>query len=560
MTKLRKTKLSLLLGLVGCATTVYATDNDINVLINADIITMNPDKPSAQAIAYADGKILAIGSTQHVQSIAGKDANIVDLKGKTVIPGLIETHDHIFLSSATAVITDVAPFTTPKLSDALVKIGETKVNEEGWVIAFGADQTLYEEKRGPHITELDALFPNDPVAIFHLSGHGAYVNSKALELAGIDESTADPQGGFFEKDENGKLTGFLSGQPAIFMVTNYPAADAYTTTVAAKQRAAAGITTASDFSVMNEPILELLSDVTAQEGFSTRIVGGLFSTAPNFDELARSVPDYENELFKVPFVKTWTDGSIQGGTGNLTQGYYDEAFGESGAQGTQEYYNQQMLDIYALGMWPAFHTNGDGATDMALNAIEFAQNETKNTDIRPQLIHVQYTRPEQITRMSELNTQPTFFTTHIYYWGDLHYESTLGAERAQRLSAMKDAVDAGLKPAMHNDKPVSDIDPFLNIELAVTRTSSSGRVLGADQAITPYQALEAYTTHAAYQFGMEDVAGSLEVGKYADFVVIDANPLSVEPTSIRNIQVQGTVMNGNVTYSGLDELDTLNSQ
>ncbi|MGL6314510.1 amidohydrolase [Vibrio sp. WXL103] len=559
MTMIQKTCIAAALaGLIGCADVAPEQQiQDVTLLVNADIITMNPDQPSAQAMAYSNGRILAVGTEQEVRAVVGKGVAAVDLNNQTVIPGLFETHDHIFLSSATSVITDVAPFTNPTLAEAMQQLAKAEPNEDGWVQAFGADQTLYEEERGPHIDELDELFPDVPVVVYHLSGHGGFVNSKALEIAGVDKNTPDPQGGYFEKDDNGRLTGFLSGQPALFMVTNYPTANAYTTTVAAQQRAAMGITTASDFSVMNQGILSALSEATSQEGFATRIVGGLSSAAADFDQLVEAISEHENELFTVPFVKTWTDGSIQGGTGNLTEGYYDDSYGSGGAQGTQEFFNQQMLDIYGHGLWPAFHTNGDGATDMALNAIEHAQKKTGNHEIRPQLIHAQYTRPEQIERMAELQTNPTFFTTHVFYWGDLHYEHTLGAERAQRMSAMKDAYEAGLKPSMHNDKPVSDIDPLLNMQIAVMRESTSGRVIGADQAITPHQALESYTTNAAYQFGMEEVAGSLEAGKYADFVVLDANPLTVAPNTIRDIAVQGTVMGGNVTYSASSEFEAL---
>jgi len=559
MTFLRKASLAtILVSLMGCGTAEQAPfTTNVKVLVNADIITMNLAQPSASAIAYREGRIIAVGTEEEVRSVVGKQVDAIDLAGQTVIPGMFETHDHAFLSSASALLTDVSPFYTPKLADALTKIAETDVDEDGWVVAFGADQTMYEELRGPHIDELDAMHPDVPVIVYHLSGHGAFVNSKALELAGIDENTPDPQGGRFDKDEDGRLNGYLAGQPALFMVANYPAPTIETAIAGSKMRAAAGITTASDFSVMSEDVLQALSAATLREDFATRIVGGLFSTAPNFDELARSVGDFETELFKVPFVKTWTDGSIQGGTGNLTEGYYDKSYGSGGAQGTQDYFNQQMLDIYAHGMWPAFHANGDGAVDMALNAIELAQKATGNYDIRPQLIHVQYSRPDQIERMVKLKANPTFFTTHVYYWGDLHRDHTLGGERAQRMSAMKDAFDAGLMVSMHNDFLITPIDPMLNMQTAVIRESSTGRVIGADQAITPYQALESYTTHAAYQFGMEEVAGSLEVGKYADFVVLDANPLEVDPRKLRDIEVQGTVMNGNVTYSGIEAFDAL---
>jgi len=168
---------------------------------------------------------------------------------------------------------------------------------------------------------------------------------------------------------------------------------------------------------------------------------------------------------------------------------------------------------------------------------------------------VNYSRPEQIERMAELKAYPTFFPTHVYYYGDLHYEKTLGPERAQRLCAIKDAFRAGVKPSMHNDPPVTPVDPLLNMWIAVKRTTSTGRVLGADQAITPKEALEAYTINAAYQFDMEDNAGSLEVGKFADFVVLDRNPLKIDPNEIRKTRVLATVRGGLVTYSDVPEYD-----
>ena len=168
-----------------------------------------------------------------------------------------------------------------------------------------------------------------------------------------------------------------------------------------------------------------------------------------------------------------------------------------------------------------------------------------------------YTRPDQIVRMAELKVYPTFFTTHVYYYGDIHYEKSLGPERAQRLSAMADAFRAGMRPSMHNDPPVTPVDPLLNMWIAVKRTSKGGRLLGADQAITPKQALEAYTINAAFQFGMEKDAGSLEVGKYADFVVLDQNPLKVDPREIRNIKVLATVRGGMITYADVPEYDRI---
>jgi len=538
--------------------TVY--DEAITLLLNADIVTMDPKKPSANAMAISGDKIVAIGSEPEVRLAIGSYAKFYNLEGRTVVPGFFESHDHLYMSSNTVVVTDVTPFTTPTLAGALEKIRNTEPDADGWIIAFGADQELYEERRGPTRDLLDEIFPNTPVMVFHLSGHGGYANSEALRRAGVKETTPDPTGGYYEKDENGRLTGYLSGQPALFTVKGYPNPTPAIARIAAEQRAAKGVTTASEFGIMNVFILEGLQEATSSPTFPVRVVGGLFSTVPDFEEIAPRLKNYENDLFKIPFIKTWTDGSIQGGTGHLTEGYHHAEMGGEGAQGDQDFFNKQVLRMYELGYWPAIHANGDGAVDVALNAIQYAKEtlgDKADNSIRPQLIHVQYSRPEQIERMAELNAYPTFFTTHVYYYGDLHYEKSLGPERAQRLSAMADAFRAGVKPSMHNDPPVSPVDPLLNMWIAVKRESKTGRVLGPDQAITPKQALEAYTINAAYQFGMEKDAGSLETGKFADFVVLDRNPLKVDPDDIRNIRVIATVRGGMITYSDVPEYDRI---
>jgi predicted amidohydrolase YtcJ len=522
---------------------------------------MNSDYPSASAMAISGNRIVAIGSESEVRAVIGEYSKYHDLNGKTIVPGFFESHDHLYMSSGTNSVTDVSPFTTPTLSGALKKIQQTQPNEEGWVIAFGADQELYKEQRGPTRDLLDKLFPNTPVLVFHLSGHGGFANSEALRLAGVDESTPNPTGGFYEKDATGQLTGYLSGQPALFTVKGYPNPSPDTARSAALQRAAKGVTTASEFGIMNAFVLEGLQQATSSPDFPVRVVGGYFSTAPDFEEIVPRLANYENSLLKIPFIKTWTDGSLQGGTGYLSEGYHAEGMGGGGAQGSQEFFNEQVLRIYQLGYWPAIHANGDAALDIALNAVEYAQqamDDKPELDVRPQIIHAQYTREDQISRMAELGVYPTFFTTHVYYWGDLHYEKVLGPVRAQRLSAMADGFRYGIKPSMHNDPPVTPVDPLFNMWIAIKRTSQTGRVLGGDQAISPHQALEAYTINAAYQFGMEQDAGSLEVGKFADFVVLDSNPLKIGPDKIRYIRVLTTVRGGTITFSDTPEYNRKN--
>lgn len=553
--------LLVLLTLASCDRTAPAAkagpEQAITLVINADIVTMDPNKPTASALAFADGKILAVGTAEEVKAAIGHYEKVMDLGGKTLVPGFFESHDHMFLSGASVMLTDVSPFITPTLAGALEKIAHTEPDQDGWIVAFGAEPLLYKERKGPTRDQLDALFPNVPVIVFHQSGHGGFANSEALRLAGVDESSQAPAGGTYVKDEKGRLNGELMGKPAVLSVKPFPIPTPATAFVAAQQRAAKGVTTASEFAIMNSFILEGLQKATSDPEFPVRVVGGLFSTSPGFDELATRLKNYETDLLKVPFIKTWTDGSIQGGTGHMSEGYHEEDFGGDGAIGNQEFFNAQVLKIYELGLWPAIHANGDAAVDVALNAVEYAQKAlgSKAQDVRPQIIHTNFTRPEQIERMAALKACPTFFTTHVYYFGDVHHDRTLGPVRSQRLSAMGDAFRSNTIPTMHNDPPVTPVDPLLNMWIAVARRTSSGRVLGADQAITPEQALQAYTINAAYQFGMEKEAGSLVVGKYADMVVLDKNPLKVDTDAIRDIRVVTTIRGGTITYTEIPEYD-----
>ena len=528
------------------------TDNVVTLIVNADIITLNDEQPVAEALAFRGDRIIAIGSEAEVREAIPDYRQLIDLEGQTMVPGFFETHDHLYMGSGTSLLEDISPFSTPTLAEALERLATIEPDKDGWVVAFGADQTLYEERRGPTRDVLDPLFPNTPVIVYHLSGHAAFLNSEAMRRSGLDETTQNPTGGFYEKGADGRLTGYLSGQPAFLPLKPYPNTTLSAAIAASEERAAKGITTSSELAIMNAFVLDGLREATRDPSFATRVVGGYFSTAPDFEEMVPLLANYETDLLTIRFVKTWTDGSAQGGTAHLRDGYYDPTMGQGGAQGSQEYFNELVRDIYAHGYWPAIHANGDGAVDVALNAIEYAQEivgTSASAAVRPQIIHAQVTRANQIERMAELGASPTFFTTHIYYWGDLHFERTVGPELAHRLSAMGDAFRAGVRPSMHNDPPVTPVNPVLNMWIAVNRTSSSVRVLCADQAITPLQALEAYTINAAYQFGMEEEAGSLEIGKLADFVVLDRNPLEIDPDEIKDVRVLATMLGGRVTYS-----------
>jgi predicted amidohydrolase YtcJ len=375
--------LSIALLAAACQTSVQkqandTLDHDVVIVANAHILTMNNEQPTASAMAFQDGKILAVGDLSSVKKVAGTDYEYHDLEGKTVVPGFIESHDHIVQYGGALEYLDITPFTCPTLKEAMQKLKELgKPNEDGWITAWAVDQTLYAEKRGPTIQELDELFPDVPVFIFHMSGHGAYANSKAFEAAGVTKDTPDPVGGTIEKDENGELTGYLNGMPAWMLVGEMPAISVETTMNSAKYHARHGFTTATELALMNSNMLNLLEEATKQPGFPVRVYGGMFITTPGLDEIAPQVSNYETDLFKVPFIKTWTDGSTQGGTGHFSEPFYKlDADTKKGARGTQEQFNEEVTKMLNLGFAPGIHANGDAAMDLALNAIEYGRKQS----------------------------------------------------------------------------------------------------------------------------------------------------------------------------------------
>ena len=529
--------------------------DDIQIYANGEILTMNSAQPNGSAIAVKDGKILAVGDLAAVKNAVGDSYEYYDLEGATVVPGFIETHDHMVQYGGTLAYLDVTPFACPTLKEALEKLKKQgQPNTEGWIYAWAADQTLYREKRGPTRRELDELFPETPVFIFHMSGHGAYVNSKALEIAGITRETPNPQGGEFEKDENGELNGYLKGMPAWLKVGKLPQVNKETTMRSGNLYARRGFTTVSELAIMNSNMLQLLEEVTSDPDFPVRVMGGMFVTMSGLEEVAPQAKNYETDLFKVKFIKTWTDGSTQGGTGYFSEPFYKlDSDTKKGARGTQEDFNQQLTLMLELGFAPGIHSNGDAAMDLALNAIEYARRKTGRTDIRPHLIHCQYVRPDQFDRIQAMgNIGMTFMTPHIYYWGDMHRDVLLGPERAPKISSIKEAIERGIPYAIHNDPPVTPPNALHSMWVAVNRLTSSGKVLGPEQRVTPEQALLAYTREAAVVFGIENETGTLEPGKYADFVVLAENPLKVDPMTIKDIKIVATVMNGRATHLALE--------
>jgi predicted amidohydrolase YtcJ len=265
-----------------------------------------------------------------------------------------------------------------------------------------------------------------------------------------------------------------------------------------------------------------------------------------FEQVARRSP--EPEFVHTSGVKIWQDGSLQGFTGFLTAPYQTQPEGRSGYAGyparSREKLTEMVLNYHRAGYQIAIHANGDAAIDDVLFAIRAAQKELPRPDARHRIEHCQTPRDDQLDQMKELGITPSFFVGHVYYWGDRHRDIFLGQQRAARISPLASAASRGIRFTIHNDTPVTPVDPLLLVWCAVNRTTKDGRPLGPEQCISPFAALRAVTSDAAWQNFEESVKGTIEVGKLADFVILKDNPLTIDPSKIKDIQIVQTIVAG----------------
>lgn len=312
--------------------------------------------------------------------------------------------------------------------------------------------------------------------------------------------------------------------------------------------AARGITTAVDAALFSYDDAELLRTVQEQGRLAVRVhVNPFTSLDPDDPRLA-----FDGKDVTIGGVKLLADGSLQGYTGYLTKPYHTPYQGDPEWRGYPTHSRENLFALveaaHGRGQF-LIHTNGDAATDDALDALEAAQAKHPRKDCRHILIHAQTIREEQLDRLGAAGYTPSFFTAHVYYWGDRHRDLFLGPERAARMDPMRSALDRGLVITAHCDSPIVPADPLLSIWVSVNRLTSSGQVLGPDQRISVLEALRAHTFNPAWQNFQENAKGSIEPGKLADLVVLDANPLEVDPAALRNIGILETIVGGKTVYS-----------
>jgi predicted amidohydrolase YtcJ len=543
----------------------------IDLLItNGNILTLDNDNNTAGSVAVSNGEISQIWTEAFPPRddvSLSENTKVIDLQGKTMIPGFIDTHNHILRYSIFKDQVDCGPAKNKSIQDILdaVKQAADAVDDDVWIEGYGYDDTLLQENRHPTRFELDQVSPNNPVYINHISGHIAVVNSKALEKANIDHTVADLQGGYYGRDDNDQLNGVLYELPVMNTVKNIiplPTKEDMIEQLGkgAKDYLAQGITTNTDAATgMDWGDTELDAHLEAGARGVNPLRSQLMMIHTELEKngrfedytaesLNKELQQQSNGTVQLSGAKLFQDGSIQGLTGALREPYYKDTDKNGELYHDQDVFNQRILDLHNRGFRVAVHGNGDQAIESIIDAYEYAVTQSPKADHRHRIEHVQTASLNDLKRMKQLDIAASFFINHVYYWGDRHKRIFLGPKRAERIDPLADAVDQDLLFTLHSDCPITPISPLFSIWAAVNRVTLEGDVLGEAQKIDVMTALKSMTIYGAALNFQEDELGSIEVGKKADFAILDNNPLTVSPMKIKDINVLTTLINGEIVY------------
>ena len=532
------------------------------------IITVNDSAPSAEALAVKNGLIVAVGAKADILKLQGDSTTVVDLAGKTLIPGFVDAHSHFSVIGLQAIAANLLPAPDgpvndiPALQQTLREFIATSpmVKAHHVVIGMNYDDSQLAERRHPTRQELDAVSTEMPVFVIHQSGHLGVYNSKALELMGINAKTPNPPGGVIEREADGKTPNGVLQENAHFGPMYKLAPKFSPEEIKAQFQAGEASYIANGFTTAQEgktdlATLKALPTFAASGAFKIDIVAYADIMTMGDDPILHSPlmsRRYTNHV-RLGGVKLTFDGSPQGKTAWFTQPYFKAPPGEKASYaGYPAFTDAEALKWYTLAYqnnWQMLtHANGDAAIDQLITTVRAAQAAVPGTDRRTVLIHGQFLRNDQVSALQELGIFPALYPMHTFYWGDYHRESVAGPARAENISPTGWLLAKNMMFTIQSDAPVTFPNSMRIFDSAVNRTTRSGYVLGPEHRLTPLQALKAMTLWSAYQHFEEDSKGSLQVGKRADLVILDRNPLTVEPSTIKDISVLETIKDGTSIY------------
>ena len=518
---------------------------------------MNAAAPRAAALAMRGGRIMAMGAMDELEGLRGSNTRLVDLDGRTMTPGLFDPHMYTSMVQLAAFV-DAGIFANVTCDDVITKLRDSVANTAPgeWVYGANYDPVLIKGAKVPTLAELDELAPENPFFLLESNGHVAYTNSLGFLALGITRDTPDPATARYVRDANGDLTGRLEEPPAYMpFVAALPRFSVQENAIQIRaifdKASALGVTAMQDMSIGaltgGRGDIDILNMVMA-DAPPVRFRGALQSTQMGIWNDLEMSPNQGDDMLRFNKMKAWSDGSNQGFSGFQRENYLGKD-----TRGTLNYTEEELAavvrDAHGAGWDVAIHANGDAAIDMTLDVYEGVLKEAPRSDHRHTIQHASVLRPEHIERMVALGVSPSFLIGHVRWWGKAFRDEILGPERAQFYDPVASAMAAGLPVSFHSDYNVTPLGPLRMVQDAVTRImADGGDVFFADERVSPDLALRGVTIDAAYQCRMDDICGSLEVGKYADLTILEDDPTKVNPMKIEDIVVSETWLAGEKRY------------
>lgn len=570
---------AMLVVLAACGARVAEVEAT-HLFINGQVVTVEDSLGTVESLEVANGRILALGSNREVQHYRGAQTQVIDLQGKALLPGFFDAHSHLsgvaihavaanLMSAPDGPVTNIADLQRV-LRDYLAR--SSIARDHGLVLGVNYDDSQLAEQRHPTREELDAVSTEFPVIAVHQSWHLGVYNSQALAMTGIDAQSVNPEGGVIDRGADGQTPNGVLEENAHFFALFKLLPKFSDAQYGAALKAGEALYTANGFTTVQDgrtdpATLNRLAAMAREAAFDVDVVAypDLTTVAP--DSLIYGpwqMRDYVNN-FRIGGVKLSFDGSPQGKTVWFRQPYHHPpanrgddyvgygAFTDAEARAWLEFAYRNNWQVLA-------HANGDAAIDQLLDAVARARRAHPREARRTVLIHGQYLREDQLEPLHRLDIFPALYPMHTFYWGDWHRDSVAGPARAVNISPTGWLVARGMKFSIHSDAPVTFPDSMRVMHSAINRTTRAGFVIGEEHRLSVMNAIKAMTLWPAYQHFEEREKGSLKVGKRADFVILDRNPLTEEADDIETIRVLETIKAGRTIYRAQPASDVVRAE
>ncbi|WP_342535995.1 amidohydrolase [Sporosarcina sp. FSL K6-3508] len=531
------------------------------IFINGEVITVDGNESVQEAVAVKDNQIVGVGKTVEMNGWIGEETRVIDLDGKSLLPGFIDAHSHLTIFGTNLLGINCQDSHIQSLQDLYAelkkKVDQTPVGE--WVRVTGFNEHTMMERRFPSKQELDAISTEHPIVIIRVCNHTSIANSRALESVGFTKESKDPEGGKIERNSNGELTGKVleSAHMQLFNEADYSDKEIEEGfKLASDTFVKAGITSVHDAGSYGwgPNVLHLMKKSIGSGDVKVRVYA-IVGSLTDSKAFIRSMIDDEavtgdgDEWFKIGPAKLFTDGSSTGPT-LATRKPYDSNPSDCGIlYYSQKEINEMLGEAHEKGYQITAHAQGDRAIEMLLNCIENVLKKHPRKDHRHRIEHAGIASPDLQERMKELGVVAIPNPAFVYVNGDSYIHNY--GDRVNVMYPAKDYLEKEIPFAFASDTPVITHSPLLGIHAAVNRKTSTGQDIGANQKITVQEAIKAYTYMGAYASFEEQRKGSIEVGKLADLVVLNESILAVELESLKDLSVELTMIDGKIKYEKL---------